>query len=261
MTLFLLSLGVSLPSPGWENVVQSYVRAVSETRSAKLVAVYTAQLPVPLQVPTFASFLVTVQHSDDRAECLSLAASHGLDHRAIATAVAEAPELASSDAKVDALEFLWFDPAQRCEALRVSNRLLKGLIAEGRIAAAADLLDSEPSDLVDAVRAGWAEGIAPPEEEALLVAEHADLAECVECHQPGTPTDRLVSLVTSRRFADPEFAAKALPPVVFLALGRGDAAAARRLIVALAADAASVAAAFPAEEIRKILALAANTIL
>lgn len=130
------------------------------------VAWYTSVLPVWLQVEWYARFLHNISDDHHRRHALQLAATVGLDTRAITSTVVTNIRLSGSRdpenevvsettgddrVKISAIDWLLYDPKQRVEALRQASALLRTLLISRKIGTAKILFKKIPSDSVNVI--------------------------------------------------------------------------------------------------------------
>ncbi|RMC09979.1 hypothetical protein DUI87_12769 [Hirundo rustica rustica] len=149
-------------------------RLVSE-KHTDLIAFYVSHLPPELAVAQYALFLEDVTESDQRHHCLELAKEAGLDVATITKTVVEnirkkdAGEFSHHDhvldtgtteadqLKIDVIDWLVFDPAQRAEALKQSNAIMRKFLASKKHEAAKDVFVKIPQDSIAEIYNQWEE--------------------------------------------------------------------------------------------------------
>ncbi|CAK8675549.1 unnamed protein product [Clavelina lepadiformis] len=180
LLLILQSFGMTLNYEKCAQILEAYVKQlISDGRAGHLVAAYTACLPSDRQLDCYATFLETIEDGDLRKEYLELASEAGLDVTAITKNVVERiraqgvpdtaplqvsqgddltlePPLTPGDhKKIDAIEWLVFDPAQRSEALKQSNAVIRGFLAARKFSAARQVFQKIPRDSVEIIHREW----------------------------------------------------------------------------------------------------------
>ncbi|XP_032220612.2 nuclear pore complex protein Nup107 isoform X2 [Nematostella vectensis] len=171
--LFLRSAGLQTNDEICYSILKAYVQCLIDDHQVPLVATYTATLPQDLQVQTYAYFLEEIVDRKERQKCLEYAEAAHLDIPMITKTVVEnirgkdfqidsklspALEAATSDEdrkKIEAIEWLVFDPSQRAEALKQSNAVMRCFIAYRKHAAARDVFEKIPPDSIDIIYRQW----------------------------------------------------------------------------------------------------------
>jgi len=150
-------------------LLKRYVQFLISKDRINQVAWYTAQLPVETQIEMYASFLEAVLVDSDRRLALALAAENGLPIKAIKSRVVAnifAMEASDADAadeeeeedvlvkrKIDSLTWLVYDKGQRDEAVYMTNRLIRRLVATDKFEAAKAACDKMPEDSIPTINA------------------------------------------------------------------------------------------------------------
>ncbi|XP_033633061.1 nuclear pore complex protein Nup107-like [Asterias rubens] len=176
VVLFLRSLGLQTKEEICVAIIEAYVKDLIEEKHKKLVATYTAQLPYEMQVSWYARFLEGIHDKDERQQCLQLAEEAGLDVAQITKTVVEnirtrdqtdfmdsnelssAREAATSEEdrrKIEATDWLMFDPSQRAEALKQSNAIIRTFLACKKHEAAKEVFNKVPTDSIDLIYRNW----------------------------------------------------------------------------------------------------------
>ncbi|KAK2163756.1 hypothetical protein LSH36_74g00028 [Paralvinella palmiformis] len=170
LVLFFRSIGVSNKEELSVSVLEAYVKYLIEDKHTHLVATYVALLPKEMQVEWYAKFLEGITDTDQRKSCLTLALKAGLDVPSITKLVVEnirsrdsADFSGDADApldvtttkedqlKIDAIDWLVFNPLQRAEALKQANALMRNFLASRKLTAARAVFDKIPPDSVDVI--------------------------------------------------------------------------------------------------------------
>lgn len=176
LVLFLRSAGIESETDLEQcvSILKAYVQALIDEKQTDLVATYTATLPPEIQTETYAYFLEDIIDMKQRQKCLELASSAGLDVPLITKTVVEsirgkddfkvdrdtspALEAATSNEdrkKIEAIEWLVFDPSQRSEALKQSNAIMRCFIATRKHAAAREVFQKVPADSIHVIHKEW----------------------------------------------------------------------------------------------------------
>lgn len=148
------------------DILEACVKESIERGDVEQVAWYTSVLPVWLQVEWYARFLHNISDDHHRRHALQLAATVGLDTRAITSTVVTNIRLSGSRdpenevvsettgddrVKISAIDWLLYDPKQRVEALRQASALLRTLLISRKIGTAKILFKKIPSDSVNVI--------------------------------------------------------------------------------------------------------------
>ncbi|CAH3035204.1 unnamed protein product [Porites lobata] len=176
LVLFLRSAGIESETDPelCVSILKAYVQALIDEKQIDLVATYTATLPPEIQTQTYAYFLEDIVDMKQRQKCLDLARNAGLDVPLITKTVVEnirgkedfkidrdispALEAATSNEdrkKIEAIEWLVFDPSQRSEALKQSNAIMRCFIATRKHPAAREVFQKIPADSVHVIHKEW----------------------------------------------------------------------------------------------------------
>ncbi|XP_038045474.1 nuclear pore complex protein Nup107-like [Patiria miniata] len=176
VVLFIRSLGLQTKDAICVAIIEAYVKDLIAEKHSKLVAVYTAQLPYDMQVSWYARFLEGIHDKEERQRCLQLAEEAGLDVAQITKTVVEnirtrdesefvahtqpsssleAATSAEDRRKIEATDWLVFDPAQRAEALKQSNAIIRTFLATKKHDAAKEVFRKIPADSVDLIYRNW----------------------------------------------------------------------------------------------------------
>ncbi|XP_067133946.1 nuclear pore complex protein Nup107 [Centruroides vittatus] len=169
--LFLRTIGRSCKEELTVAILESYVKDLIEKQQVMLIADYTATLPTPQQILWYAKFLEGISGTKERQLCLKLAESVGLDVALITKTLVEnirskegeddTTSILSSETtkedllKIEAIDWLVFDPAQRSEAIRQANALMRVFIANKKLDAARKVFSKIPSDSIDIIIRQW----------------------------------------------------------------------------------------------------------
>nr|XP_054766454.1 nuclear pore complex protein Nup107-like [Lytechinus pictus] len=196
LALTLRSLGLSTRDEICISVIEAYVKDLISEEKTELVAIYVAQLPPDLQVMWYAKFLEGIHAKDQRQYCLQLAEDAGLDVAAITKKVVEtlrfkedeepgadiirtaALEAATSQEdrrKIEAIDWLVFDPSQRAEAVKQCNAIIRIFLATKKHDAAREVFKKLPEDSIDVILRNWramAGSVPPPIQDANAIREY-----------------------------------------------------------------------------------------
>ncbi|XP_063963328.1 nuclear pore complex protein Nup107-like isoform X1 [Lytechinus pictus] len=196
LALTLRSLGLSTRDEICISVIEAYVKDLISEEKTELVAIYVAQLPPDLQVMWYAKFLEGIHAKDQRQYCLQLAEDAGLDVAAITKKVVEtlrfkedeepgadiirtaALEAATSQEdrrKIEAIDWLVFDPSQRAEAVKQCNAIIRTFLATKKHDAAREVFKKLPEDSIDVILRNWramAGSVPPPIQDANAIREY-----------------------------------------------------------------------------------------
>ncbi|XP_071946687.1 nuclear pore complex protein Nup107-like [Antedon mediterranea] len=176
VVLFFRGLGLDSKEEICTAIIEAYVKNLIDVKHLELVSVYAAQLPESLQVECYAHFLEGIQEKDTRKYCLQLAEEAGLDVPKITKTVVEnirnrdlteftadtgstpAIDAATSQVdrkKIEAIDWLVFDPSQRAEALKQSNAVMRTFLGIKKHDAAKEVFHKIPGDTIDVIMKNW----------------------------------------------------------------------------------------------------------
>lgn len=174
LILFLRRIGQECKEDLCTVVLEAYVEQLIQTGQKRLVAHYVSVLPPPRQVQWYAHFLEGVKDQEERQACLQLAEEAGLDVAAITKTVVE--NIRNRDAavvtldtsltvnmaiseedrqKIEAIDWLVFDPAQRAEAVKQANAVMRAFVVVKKHSAAREVYDKLPSDTINVIYQTW----------------------------------------------------------------------------------------------------------
>ncbi|KAK2172581.1 hypothetical protein NP493_941g02002 [Ridgeia piscesae] len=164
IVLLFRTIGKSVKEKLCIAILETYVKQLIEEHQVALIATYTATLPQDLQIECYAKFLEGVQQADDRRQCLALAEEAGLDVARITKLVVEnirsadsvelsmdmqlLQQTATTDedrSKINAIDWLVFDPSQRAEALKQANAIMRMFVGTRKLSAARDVFNKLPA--------------------------------------------------------------------------------------------------------------------
>ncbi|XP_076371514.1 nuclear pore complex protein Nup107 isoform X3 [Tachypleus tridentatus] len=172
LVLFLRTVGRSSKEELCVTVIEAFVKVLIEEGQNSLVSTYAAHLPPLLQVAWYAKFLEGIKEPSERQHCLQLAENMGLDVPLITKTVVEnirsigreplkpLSELTSDTTeedlqKVEAIDWLVFDPSQRAEAVKQANALMRVFVASKKLDAARKVFAKIPADSIDVIFRQW----------------------------------------------------------------------------------------------------------
>eukprot|EP00076_Gallus_gallus_P008609 XP_004937619.1 nuclear pore complex protein Nup107 isoform X1 [Gallus gallus] len=204
LILFFRTLGLQTKEEVSVEVLKTYIQRMISEKHTDLIAFYVSHLPPELAVVQYALFLEDVTESDQRHHCLELAKEAGLDVAAITKTVVE--NIRKKDAgdfshhdhmldtgtteadrlKIDVIDWLVFDPAQRAEALKQSNAIMRKFLASKKHEAAKDVFVKIPQDSIAEIYNQWEEqGIEAslPAEDDNAIREHLCIRAYLEAHE------------------------------------------------------------------------------
>uniref|UniRef100_A0A4W4HPX5 Nuclear pore complex protein n=1 Tax=Electrophorus electricus TaxID=8005 RepID=A0A4W4HPX5_ELEEL len=197
LVLFYRSLGMQL---------KAYISLLVKEKQLELIAFYVSHLPIEMAVTQYARFLEEVTENEQRRRCLELASKAGLDVAAITKTVVETvrerdseefshhdltPALdtgttAEDQQKIDIIDWLVFDPAQRAEALKQSNAIMRKFLASKKHEAAKLVFAKVPKDSMREIYHQWEEqgmNMPLPAEEENAIREHLCIRAYLEAHE------------------------------------------------------------------------------
>uniref|UniRef100_A0A673G9V8 Nuclear pore complex protein n=1 Tax=Sinocyclocheilus rhinocerous TaxID=307959 RepID=A0A673G9V8_9TELE len=206
LVLFYRSLGMQLKEEVCVDVLKAYISLLVKEKQVDLIAFYVSHLPADMAVPQYAQFLEEVTETEQRKHCLELATQAGLDVAAITKTVVETirerdtNEFAHHDLtpaldtattvedqqKIDVIDWLVFDPAQRAEALKQSNAIMRKFLASKKHDAAKMVFTKVPEDSMREIYHQWEEqgmDTPLPAEEENAIREHLCIRAYLEAHE------------------------------------------------------------------------------
>uniref|UniRef100_A0A8C0HF06 Nuclear pore complex protein n=1 Tax=Chelonoidis abingdonii TaxID=106734 RepID=A0A8C0HF06_CHEAB len=143
LILFFRTVGLQTKEEVSVEILKTYIQRLVSEKHTDLIAFYVSHLPQELAVAQYAVFLEDVTETEQRHHCLELAKEAGLDVATITKTVVEnirkkdTGEFTHHDLaldtgtteedrlKIDVIDWLVFDPAQRAEALKQSNAIMR----------------------------------------------------------------------------------------------------------------------------------------
>ncbi|XP_035384615.1 nuclear pore complex protein Nup107 [Electrophorus electricus] len=206
LVLFYRSLGMQLKEEVCVDVLKAYISLLVKEKQLELIAFYVSHLPIEMAVTQYARFLEEVTENEQRRRCLELASKAGLDVAAITKTVVETvrerdseefshhdltPALdtgttAEDQQKIDIIDWLVFDPAQRAEALKQSNAIMRKFLASKKHEAAKLVFAKVPKDSMREIYHQWEEqgmNMPLPAEEENAIREHLCIRAYLEAHE------------------------------------------------------------------------------
>ncbi|XP_025930647.1 nuclear pore complex protein Nup107 isoform X3 [Apteryx rowi] len=204
LILFFRTLGLQTKEEVSVEVLKTYIQRMISEKHTDLIAFYVSHLPPELAVAQYALFLEDVTESDQRHHCLELAKEAGLDVATITKTVVEnirkkdAGEFSHHDhmldtgtteadrLKIDVIDWLVFDPAQRAEALKQSNAIMRKFLASKKHEAAKDVFVKIPQDSIAEIYNQWEEqgmDTPLPAEDDNAIREHLCIRAYLEAHE------------------------------------------------------------------------------
>ncbi|GAB1607838.1 nuclear pore complex protein Nup107-like [Argonauta hians] len=205
---FMAHLVLSLRTVGLEDkdekcneILQGYVNLLIENKMVHQVATYVATLPRTWQHTAYAQFLEGVEKKEDRHLYLELAKEAGLEVDIITKTVVEnirkrdepvtKPRVDNINVtiskedkqKIEAIDWLTFDPTQRLEAVKQANAVMRGFLALNKSTAARQVFEKLPSDSVAIITRIWrdkfgADDVATSEEN--VIREYHCIKACLD---------------------------------------------------------------------------------
>ncbi|XP_057613946.1 nuclear pore complex protein Nup107 isoform X2 [Chionomys nivalis] len=206
LILFFRTLGLQTKEEVSIEVLKTYIQLLISEKHTNLIAFYTCHLPQDLAVAQYALFLEGVTEFEQRHQCLELAKEADLDVATITKTVVEnirkkdngefshhdlAPSLDTGTTeedrvKVDVIDWLVFDPAQRAEALKQGNAIMRKFLASKKHEAAKEVFVKIPQDSIAEIYNQWEEqGMESPlpAEDDNAIREHLCIRAYLEAHE------------------------------------------------------------------------------
>uniref|UniRef100_A0AAZ3SFW6 Nuclear pore complex protein n=1 Tax=Oncorhynchus tshawytscha TaxID=74940 RepID=A0AAZ3SFW6_ONCTS len=188
------------------DVLKAYISLLMREKYVDLIAFYVSHLPPDLATAQYALFLEEVTEAEQRQRCLELAREAGLDVAAVTKMVVEnirerdteefahhdlTPALdtgtsAEDQRKIDVIDWLVFDPAQRAEALKQSNAIMRKFLACKKHHAAKVVFGKVPEDSMREIYRQWEElglDMPLPAEDENAIREHLCVRAYLEAHE------------------------------------------------------------------------------
>ncbi|XP_044082205.1 nuclear pore complex protein Nup107 isoform X2 [Neovison vison] len=206
LILFFHTLGLQIKEEVSIEILKTYIQLLINEKHTNLIAFYTCHLPQDLAVAQYALFLEGVTEFEQRHHCLELAKEADLDIAAITKTVVEnirkkdngefshhdvAPALDTSTTeedrlKIDVIDWLVFDPAQRAEALKQGNAIMRKFLASKKHEAAKEVFVKIPQDSIAEIYNQWEEqGMESPlpAEDDNAIREHLCIRAYLEANE------------------------------------------------------------------------------
>ncbi|XP_041935960.1 nuclear pore complex protein Nup107 isoform X2 [Alosa sapidissima] len=204
LVLFYRSLGMQLKEEVSVDVLKAYIALLVKEKQIELIAFYVSHLPPDVAVGQYAHFLESVTEMEQRKRCLELAREAELDVAAITKTVVETVRERDSQAfshhdvtldaattaedrlKIDVIDWLIFDPAQRAEALKQSNAIMRKFLASKKHDAAKEVFAKVPGDSMKEIYHQWEDqgmDTPLPAEDANAIREHLCIRAYLEAHE------------------------------------------------------------------------------
>ncbi|XP_067420161.1 nuclear pore complex protein Nup107 isoform X1 [Emydura macquarii macquarii] len=204
LILFFRTLGLQTKEEVSVEILKTYIQRLICERLTDLIAFYVSHLPQELAVAQYAVFLEEVTETEQRHHCLELAKEAGLDVATITKTVVEnirkkdtgefthhdlaldAGTTEEDRLKIDVIDWLVFDSAQRAEALKQSNAIMRKFLASKKHEAAKDVFVKIPQDSIAEIYNQWEEqGMDSPlpAEDDNAIREHLCIRAYLEAHE------------------------------------------------------------------------------
>ncbi|XP_063048769.1 nuclear pore complex protein Nup107, partial [Engraulis encrasicolus] len=204
LVLFYRSLGMQLKEEISVEVLKGYIALLVKGKQTDLIAFYVSHLPPDVAVGQYATFLESVTETEQRRRCLELGREAGLDVATITKTVVEtvrerdSQEFAHHDVtldtattaedrqKIDVIDWLVFDPAQRAEALKQTNAIMRKFLASKKHEAAKEVFAKVPADSMKEICRLCEEqgmGTRLPAEDENAIREHLCIRAYLEAHE------------------------------------------------------------------------------
>ncbi|KAM9171408.1 LOW QUALITY PROTEIN: nuclear pore complex protein Nup107 [Pangshura tecta] len=204
LILFFRTVGLQTKEEVSVEILKTYIQRLVSEKHTDLIAFYVSHLPQELAVAQYAVFLEDVTETEQRHHCLELAKEAGLDVATITKTVVEnickkdTGEFTHHDLaldtgtteedrlKIDVIDWLVFDPAQRAEALKQSNAIMRKFLAFKKHEAAKDVFVKIPQDSIAEIYNQWEEqGMDSPlpAEDDNAIREHLCIRAYLEAHE------------------------------------------------------------------------------
>ncbi|XP_053261637.1 nuclear pore complex protein Nup107 isoform X2 [Podarcis raffonei] len=204
LILFFRTLGLQTKEEVSVDVLKTYIQWLICEKHTDLIAFYVSHLPQDVAIAQYAAFLEDVTETEQRHHCLELAKEAGLEVATITKTVVEnirkkdASEFTHHDLaidtgtteedqlKIDVIDWLVFNPAQRAEALKQSNAIMRKFLASKKHEAAKDVFIKIPQDSIAEIYNQWEEqGMDSPlpAEDDNAIREHLCIRAYLEAHE------------------------------------------------------------------------------
>lgn len=166
--LFFQTVGVEVNDDLYTRTIQKYIDVLIAKNQWDQVAVYTAKLPLHLQVDTYAHFLEQMEMPDKREYYLQQAKEAHLDVQSITKRVVENIRESNPDEmkvdsnvttgdkkKIAAIEWLILEPGQRIEAILQANAIIRGFLSSNKLESAKEVFKKLPKNSIDVIQQQW----------------------------------------------------------------------------------------------------------
>ena len=166
--IFFQTVGLDIDEALYTRVLQSYIEVLITKKQGELVATYTAKLAPSIQVEIYSKFLEQIESSKDKEHFLQLAKDAGLDVKLITKTVVvniresnpdememENIVTDSDKKKIEAIEWLIFEPLQRIDALIQANAMVRAFLASRKLDSAKEVSGKIPKDSIDVIHYHW----------------------------------------------------------------------------------------------------------
>ncbi|CAI9738848.1 pore complex Nup107-like [Octopus vulgaris] len=201
LVLVLRTVGLEEKEEKCNEILQGYVDLLIQNKMVHQVATYVATLPRSWQASAYALFLEGVEKKDERHLYLELAKEAGLAVDVITKTVVENirkrddptinrptsninSTISKEDKqKIEAIDWLTFDPSQRLEAVKQANAVMRGFLAMNKPTAARQVFEKLPSDSVGIITRIWHEKFDSEElatHEENVVREYHCIKACLD---------------------------------------------------------------------------------
>ncbi|XP_050395962.1 nuclear pore complex protein Nup107 [Patella vulgata] len=145
-------------------ILETYIEILIKNNNKQLVAFYVSNLPKKSQINWYAKFLEGIEDKSERQHVLRLAEDEDLDIPLITKTVVEnirhregsgtpsGTDITDEDReKIEAIDWLVFDPKQRGEAVKQANAVMRSFIAVKKHDAAKEVFNKLPVDTIDII--------------------------------------------------------------------------------------------------------------
>ncbi|KAK6299445.1 hypothetical protein J4Q44_G00294780 [Coregonus suidteri] len=184
LLLFYRSLGMQLKEEVSVDVLKAYVSLLMREKQVDLIAFYVSHLPSDIATAQYAHFLEEVTEANPDKRCLELAREAGGPCGHVNPVPPYPPQ--EDQRKIDVIDWLVFDPAQRAEALKQSNAIMRKFLASKKHDAAKEVFGKVPEDSMREIYSQWEElGLDTPlpAEDENAIREHLCIRAYLEAHE------------------------------------------------------------------------------
>ncbi|KAF3826027.1 hypothetical protein GH733_006141 [Mirounga leonina] len=201
LILFFHTLGLQIKEEVSIEVLKTYIQLLINEKHTNLIAFYTCHLPQDLAVAQYALFLEGVTEFEQRHHCLELAKEAAITKTVVENIrkkdngefshhdVAPALDTSTTEEdrlKIDVIDWLVFDPAQRAEALKQGNAIMRKFLASKKHEAAKEVFVKIPQDSIAEIYNQWEEqGMESPlpAEDDNAIREHLCIRAYLEANE------------------------------------------------------------------------------